>query len=187
MSGSANYADRLAKKIGYTNTFLHKEPRLDIMNPGEDQLNRYDFVISSDVLEHVPPPVALAFSNTLKLLSPNGVFVLTVPYTKEGATLEHFPDLHSYKLEPKDGKKILRNVTKDGRTQEFDRLIFHGGEGETLEMRVFSEQGVLNELRKAGFTDIQIHREPHAVFGILWPQDWSLPISARRPITVLSP
>ena len=56
-----------------------------------------------------------------------------------------------------------------------------GGEGNTLEMRVFSESGVLADLRKAGFEDIRIHREPRHEFGIHWIYDWSLPITARRP------
>ena len=65
--------------------------------------------------------------------------------------------------------------------QEFDNLVFHGGAGETLEMRVFSEAGVLEELRHAGFEDIRIRAEPHPDFGIRWEYGWSLPISARRP------
>jgi hypothetical protein len=56
-----------------------------------------------------------------------------------------------------------------------------------LEMRVFSESGVLRELEHAGFTDIHIHREPYSQFGIAWPQEWSLPISARRPLAQPSP
>ncbi len=35
-----------------------------------------DFVISSDVFEHVPPPVDIAFENTRRMLRPGGLFVL---------------------------------------------------------------------------------------------------------------
>lgn len=181
MSGAATYAERLAGRIGYVNTFLHKEPRLDIVSLNEEWLSRCDFVISSDVFEHVAPPVSRAFDNTLLLLKPGGVFVLTVPYTKTGQTVEHFPELYDYRLERREGNRILVNRTLDGRIQEFNDLVFHGGEGETLEMRVFSELGVLSELARAGFSDIRVHEEPCSEFGIVWPQPWSLPISARRP------
>lgn len=180
MSGATLYAKGLAKQLGYTNTFLHKAPHLDITQPGEAWLGQCDFVISSDVFEHVPPPVGRAFENTLHLLKPGGIFVFTVPYTKEGKTIEHFPDLHDYRLDSQNGHRVLVNTTAEGQRQEFSDLVFHGGEGETLEMRVFSEKGVIEELQRAGFTDIQIHREPCLEQGILWPQDWSLPISARR-------
>lgn len=180
MSGAATYSSRLAGKLGYTNTFLHKAPQLDITDPAPAWIGQCDFVISSDVFEHVPPPVSIAFSNVLRLLKPGGLFVLTVPYTKQGGTVEHFPELHHYQLESRDGKRVLVNSTRHGQRQEFDNLVFHGGEGETLEMRVFSESGVVEELRRAGFTDIRIHGESCPEFGIFWPQNWSLPITARR-------
>lgn len=181
MSGAATYAGRLAERIGYTNTFLHKPPFLDIVAPPEEWLSRCDFVISSEVFEHVPPPVSRAFENTLRLLKPGGVLVLTVPYAPVGEIVEHFPELHRYHVEKRDGKRVLVNATVNGSVQEFDHLVFHGGEGETLEMRVFSESGVLRELERAGFTDIHIHRETCSQFGITFLQEWSLPISARRP------
>lgn len=181
MSGARILADRLAERIGYTNTFLHKPPFLDIVAPPKEWLSHCDFVISSDVFEHVGPPVSRAFENTLRLLKPGGILVLTVPYAPQGGTIEHFPELHRYHIEKRDGKRVLVNVTADGGVQEFEHLVFHGGDGETLEMRVFSESGVLRELECAGFTDIHIHRESCPQFGIAWPQEWSLPISARRP------
>lgn len=180
MSGANTYADGLARKFSCTNTFLHKSPHLDITDPDSTWLERCDFVISSDVFEHVAPPVSVAFDNTFRLLKPGGLFVFTVPYKKQGATVEHFPALHNYQVESQNGRRVLVNVTTGGQRQEFDNLVFHGGEGETLEMRVFSEAGVMDELQRAGFTDIKIHREPCLEHGIIWPQDWSLPISARR-------
>ncbi len=181
MSGATTYAERLGSKLGYTNTFLHKAPRLDITNPDDHWHASCDFVISSDVFEHVAPPVRRAFENTFRLLKPGGVFVLTVPYAKTGTTVEHFPELHDYRIDDNNGRRVLFNTTPDGRNQTFSDLIFHGGDGETLEMRVFSESGVLDELRHAGFTDIRIHPQPCQEHGILWPHDWSLPMSARRP------
>ena len=181
MSGAETYARHLTERLSYTNTFLHKAPFLDIVDPSEEWLSRCDFVISSDVFEHVAPPVSRAFENTLRILKPGGILILTVPYAPAGETREHFPELHRYHVMNRNGKKVLVNVTDEGKVQEFDQLVFHGGEGETLEMRVFSESGVLEELERAGFVDIRVHREPYPQFGILWSQPWSLPITARRP------
>jgi SAM-dependent methyltransferase len=181
MSGAINYADRLQQKLSFTNTYLHKEPQLDITVPNPSWFNRCDFVISSDVFEHVAPPVYRAFDNTLRLLKPGGVFVLTVPYIKTGVTVEHFPELYDWRIERTATTCTLLNTTADGRSQRFGDLVFHGGEGETLEVRIFSQEGVLGELRRAGFTDIHMHGEPFAEFGIVWPDDWSLPITARKP------
>lgn len=183
MSGAANYVEQVARKLDFTNTYFHKPPHLDITAPEPQWLDQFDFVISSDVFEHVLPPVGRAFANALRLLKPGGVFLLTVPFTKTGDTVEHFPELHKCHLEKRDGEHILLNLTADGRCQQFDNLVFHGGEGETLEMRIFSETGVIAELKRAGFEAICIHDEPCSEFGIVWHQNWSLPISARRPKT----
>lgn len=181
MSGAATYAERLIKKTGYINTLLHKEPILDITGPENQWSAHCDFVISSDLFEHVATPVGRAFDGVFRMLKPGGVFVLTVPYTKVGATIEHFPELHEYRVEEREGKRILFNGTVDGRVQKFDDLIYHGGEGETLEMRVFLERDVIRELANAGFIDVRIRNESCKEFGILWQQDWSLPITVRRP------
>ena len=82
MSDWDGYAVRLAEKFRYTNTYFHQEPRLDISGPqlAECLLQSSDFIISSEVFEHVVPPVRRAFENTFKMLKPGGILVLTVPY-----------------------------------------------------------------------------------------------------------
>jgi SAM-dependent methyltransferase len=179
MSDWEGYAKPLSQKINYTNTYYHKEPRLDITSISESDENSVDFLISSDVLEHVAPPVNRAFQNARKMLKPGGVFVLSVPYGLTGDTAEHFPDLHEFRLETSWGRRTLINYTRDGRKEEFHDLVFHGGEGETLEMRVFSETGLMQELARAGFNHVQIMREPFYDYGIVWEKPWSLPIVAR--------
>ncbi|HSM51111.1 MAG TPA: methyltransferase domain-containing protein [Thermoanaerobaculia bacterium] len=182
MSGAETYAQRLAGKLGYTNTFLHREPRLDITAPDPSWLGRCDLVVSSDVLEHVAPPVAAAFGNCLRLLRPGGLLVLTLPFTRAGPHVEHFPVLHDFRIAEDDGRRVLLNSTADGRRQRFEDLVFHGGEGETLEMRVFSRESLLSHLAEAGFAQIALHPEPELRSGILWQHDWSLPATARRPL-----
>jgi len=48
----------LAKKFNHLNTFYDREPRLDITSPPPDVRGMLDFIVSSDVLEHVAPPVS---------------------------------------------------------------------------------------------------------------------------------
>lgn len=188
MSDWDGYARPLTKLLGYTNTYYHKEPKLDITNISASDEESLDFLISTDVFEHVAPPVILAFENARKILKKDGVFVFSVPYTLEEETQEHFPNLNEFKIEIRDGKRLLLNVKKDGSIEEFTDLVFHGGEGETLEMRVFSENGLLKVLKQAGFQDVQILKDPYFEFGIFWPSPWSLPIIARvknLPVSVI--
>jgi SAM-dependent methyltransferase len=182
MSDWTGYAQKLEAKLGYVNTFYHEEPRLDITAVDERQKGRYDFVISSEVFEHVPPPVSEAFDSLLELLRPGGFVVFTAPYVKASATVEHYPDLHEYELLEKDGRRQLRNVTRDRRIQWFSNLVFHGGDGATLEMRLFAESDLLAHFAAAGFSDVRVRSEPEEAAGIVWSESWSLPVTARRPL-----
>ena len=63
MSDPPRIADLLSEKFDYTNTFYHQAPRFDVLHPEPGDLGRYDFVISSEVMKHVPPPVETGFTN----------------------------------------------------------------------------------------------------------------------------
>lgn len=182
MSDSDEYAKPLADLLDYTNTYYHQDPMLDITNTSEDQVGTMDFIISSDVYEHVLFPVNRAFVNTAKLLKDNGVFVFTVPYTKEGEeTVEHFGQLHDFEIEKNQGEYILKDTDEAGQVRAFDDLIFHGGPGSTLEMRVFCEKSLMKELSDAGFKNVKVYDEPYLKYGIDWGDvTWSLPIAARK-------
>lgn len=179
MSGWDGYGSRLKSKLNYLNTFFHQEPRLDIMHIDPTWKGRFDVIISSDVFEHVVPPVSEAFVNVKRLLKPGGTLILTVPYTKEPTTREHFPDLHRYEILTQNGHYLLKNITRTGAEQWFDELVFHGGPGTTLEMRVFSETALRRELESADFHEILFHGEPTYDCGIVWHHNWSLPITAQ--------
>ena len=182
MSDADCYAKLLAARLGYTNTFYHREPLLDITNPAPNWLGVNDFVVTSDVFEHVPPPIQTAFDNLYALLKPGGVVVFSVPFSLESETREHYPDLHRFSIrwEGKAGW-VLENVTRDGRREEFRDLVFHGGPGSTLEMRLFSLAALQRHFAAAGFVDLRAHDEPHFEHGIFWWHPWSLVLSARRP------
>ncbi|MFN2508582.1 MAG: methyltransferase domain-containing protein [Chthoniobacterales bacterium] len=183
MTDSGRYASRLREKLGYQNTYYHQEPRLDVaaeeLSP--DLIESSDFIISSEVFEHILPPVERAFQNVLKILRPGGVFILTVPYRTAPDTIEHFPGLHDFVLIEENGKQVLRNVRKDGVVEEFRDLVFHMGSGATLEMRVFSERDLLRHLQRAGFETPTVHRCPDFKHGVWWPEAWSFPISGKKP------
>ena len=182
MSDRTGLARRLAKRFDYRNTFYHREPRLDILHVPDEWLQSLDFLISSDVLEHVVPPVDVAFANLRRLLKPGGLLLLSVPWVPDGETTEHFPELFDFTVDPAapDGP-VLRNRTRDGRRQEFRSLVFHGGPGKTLEMRVFSKSGLLRELENAGFANVRILADEHPPFGICWHEPWSIPVAAEAP------
>lgn len=183
MSCWEGYANKLARRLRYCNTFYHQEPKFDITRPDPSLEGTFDFVIASDVFEHVDPPVAAAFLNTRKLLKPKGVFIFSVPFSEYRGqpepTLEHFPDLHDYQIEEVDGNFRLRNVTREGELQWFDNLVFHGGPGSTLELRLFSGWSVLAELNAAGFEDITFYSGSDLRHGIYWANKWSTPLAAR--------
>lgn len=182
MSDAQCYASRLHSTFEYENTFFHCEPLLDITDPAERWLGRNDFVISSDVFEHVAPPVQRAFDNLHALLRPGGVAVFSVPFAVEGDTREHYPTLHRFALrEETPGSWVLENETVDGKVERFRDLVFHGGPGSTLEMRLFSLPALRRHFEQAGFADFQVHGEPMFQYGIFWPHPWSVTISARRP------
>jgi SAM-dependent methyltransferase len=176
-------ASRLAKKFDYQNTYFHQPPRLDIKGDlDSSQLGSYDFVISSEVFEHVLPPVRTAFVNVFRLLKPGGLLALTVPYGIQQETIEHYPRLYDFKIEKDKTEFIVKNQTREGTTEIFENPVFHGGPGATLEMRIFCERDLLQHLEKIGFTGIEIYRPSTFRFGIWWPEPWSLPISARKPL-----
>jgi SAM-dependent methyltransferase len=181
LSDWPGYAEPLATKLSYTNTFFHQEPYLDIVAPPKKWRRTCDFVISSDVFEHIPPPVSRAFAGVYALLKPGGLLVLTVPYGDNPATVEHFPELHQFKLVEIGGEYALVNRIRDGRFELHTDLVFHGGPGDTLEMRVFSRGHTTDLLQAAGFVDIQVHEELVPQWGIILQHLFGLPITARRP------
>jgi SAM-dependent methyltransferase len=180
MSDWDGYARLLGERLAYTNTFYHAEPHMDITDLDAGMEGRWDFLISTDVFEHIPPEgLESAFRNSRRLLVPGGVFVFSVPYHKTGETLEHFPELHEFTVIGEGESRRLVNTTADGREQAFDDLVFHGGEGMTLEMRVFAEPDLLRRLQAAGFSSIDVRIDHVPELGILWPMDWAVPIVAR--------
>lgn len=176
------YAERLSTAFAYRNTYLHHEPRLDVASPPPPELlGSCDFVLSSDVLEHVVPPYRRSLAHLRAMLRPGGVLVLTVPMAPAGETDEHFPDLHEHAVVELGPRPVLVNRTAQGDLQVFDDLVFHGGEGSTLEMRVVSAPDLLAALEEVGFVDVRPFSSPIPDHGIEWEGEWTWPVTARAP------
>ncbi len=180
-SDPGQYADKLADKFDYRNTFYHREPRFDLVNPPPHELGRYDFIVSSEVLEHVLPPVERAFEAILSLLKPTGVLVMTVPYSLEASMAEHYPQAFEFGYVQLGERVALVNRTKSGEVQVFDNPVFHiSWGGAALEMREFNETELRRMISQSGFSEILPYAEDDRQWGVVHSEKWSLPIVARK-------
>lgn len=153
LSDWEGYASRLRELCAYRNTYYHREPRIDICAPPAHEVGKHDFLISSDVFEHVPPPPIRAFNGAAAVLKQGGKFLLSVPMNRASTqTIEHYPRLHEYTVEQFDGEYRVVNSLAAGGTEVYLHPRFHGGPGQTLEMRWFSETHVRELLSRSGFS-----------------------------------
>jgi SAM-dependent methyltransferase len=180
MTDKACYARILAEKFDYTNTFYDREPRLDFTESHEHMWNEYDFILSSDVFEHVAPPVESGFLEVHRLLKPTGFFVSTMPCSQTDEMREHFPDLYQYRIVPLGDTTVLINRRRDGRLELRNDLVFHGGAGATLEMREFGLSAWKNNLLAAGFREVDFFLDDLPDIGIVFDADVSQPIISRK-------
>lgn len=180
MSDKPCYASILQEKFDYQNTFYDREPRVDFSKPHPDLYGTLDFVVSADVLEHVAPPVEATLTEVFRMLKPHGFLVATVPCSSDETLLEHYPDLHQYRILPLGGTPVLVNRRRDGHLEVTDRLVFHGGDGATLEMRQFTVPALYEKLLTAGFTDARLFNENVPEIGILFDYDVSQPLIAAK-------
>src|SRR5437764_4318378 len=133
MTDKQGYAEILAEKFDYTNTYYDREPRFDFTEPHPRLYGTYDFILSADVLEHIAPPVERAIEESCKLLKPHGLLGITVFCHPSDQLREHFPHLHEFRVVPLGDSMVLVNRRADGTVEVRDDLIFHGGTGATLE------------------------------------------------------
>jgi hypothetical protein len=133
----------------------------------------------------VAPPVEAAFQSAVELLKPGGFLAMSAPYSLEDTTREHFGDLHEYSVVRAGGNLALVNRTRGGDWQVFDQLVFHGGAGDTLELRLFSESSLRRLLTAAGCDRVSFIAEDFPRFGIVNQGAGSLPVIAGKgPFTL---
>lgn len=141
-------ARRLSQLFFYTNSFYHQFPRVDITNPPAETLGRFEFIVCSDVLEHVPPPVDVALVGLLQMLKPGGFAVLSVPCQESSDTLEYYPELSTFEF----AGEVLHWTDSHGQTHTDNHPEMHGGAGQTLAFRHWARQDLINRLLRAGFS-----------------------------------
>jgi hypothetical protein len=94
MSGTSIYADSIPRICSCKNYYYQQEPRLLVTDLSDWCSDPLDFVITSDVFEHLLYMVDVAFMNLRRLLKSSGVVVFSAPYNVYGATLGHFTDFN---------------------------------------------------------------------------------------------
>jgi SAM-dependent methyltransferase len=180
MTDKPGYAEILADKFDYTNTYYGREPRFDFTESHPGLYRGYDFILSADVLEHVAPPVDRVLAEIYRLLKPQGFLVATVPCAPGGEMREHFPDLYEDRVAPLGNSAVLINRRRDGGLEIREDLSFHGGGGDTLEMRRFGIAGARAAALAAGFREAVFWNDNVPGIGILFDADVSQPFLARK-------
>jgi len=153
--------------VKYQNTFFDENPILDISNPPREFRNNIDILINSDVLEHVMFPISKSLVGALKVLRKGGTMILTVPYSLRGPSVEHFPWMTNYTVDIEVDPARVIGFDEHGESTILPEPVFHGGPGNTLEMRQLSLPVIVDELKKAGFSRIQHFYESIPELGIV--------------------
>jgi len=111
----------------------------DVMNLGFEA-NSFDFVLSFDVLEHVPFPEK-AFTEIYRILDENGLFLFSVPFSSNSQS-----------------DVIRASLRNDGSIEHHLPAEYHGNpvdpEGGALCFRYFG-WGMLEQIKKIGFKNVR--------------------------------
>jgi SAM-dependent methyltransferase len=163
LSDHMSLVGALGAKFGYTNSYYHQFPRLDLLAIPVEQQHVFDFVICSDVLEHVPPPADLALTGVYQLLKNGSFAILSVPpwAGREAPTKEFYPDLASW-VEFEDR---VEWIDGEGRPHVDHSPEFHGGQGQTLAFREWGMEDFCIRLLDVGFKVVQ-EIEPCPELGV---------------------
>lgn len=150
ISDDVELSSRLSTKFFYANTFFDTFPNLDIRKIPNIACGAFEFVSCSDVLEHIDVDIKKAIRGISKLLKPDGFAVLSVPITHTSERLEFYPQLKTFnvlgetvKWVDKNGKKFIDKFPE-----------FHGGRGQNLAFRQFTDESFKEIILNNGFTSI---------------------------------
>jgi SAM-dependent methyltransferase len=180
ISDQPSYARILAEKFDYTNTFYDREPRLDLAELHPQLYGTYGFILLADVIEHIAPPIERALEEAFRLLKPHGFLGITIFCNPADQMREHFPELNEFRIVQLGKSSVLVNRRRNGILEVRDDLVFHGGAGATLEMREFGITELSAKLLAAGFLEVHLLTDNLPRIGILFDQDVSQPLIARR-------
>lgn len=85
--------------------------------------------------------------------------------------------MYNYLLKNEGGQFTPHNTTVDDKNEIFENLIFHGGPGSTLEMRIFCQSDLINHFQNAGFKKLNfldVENPDLKKYGICWENNYSL-------------
>jgi SAM-dependent methyltransferase len=155
LSDAPPLSPALASRFFYTNTFYHQYPHLDITNPPPELDGELDFIVCSDVLEHIPYLlIEPALAGLLRCLRPRGVAVITVPVAGE-RTYEYYPGLTEFELVEQESRPPVVNWTDTAGVRHTDTSPdMHDGGGLTLTFRLWGPKDVEARLLSAGFEPV---------------------------------
>jgi len=150
-SDDIKIAKQLVNKFDYVNTYYHKGPKLDLTDVDPQWRECAQFVICSDVLEHVPPPTHFAIEGLYSVVASGGAAIISIPYTTADTTIEFYPKLERDEVQ---GNQVIWHDSNG--VQHFDdNPEFHGGAGQTLAFRVWSLAKFEEALLRAGFSSVE--------------------------------
>src|SRR5579885_1624824 len=124
-------AQVLGSRFTYCNTYLDASPRFDIRSD-PSPLGPLDFLIASEVFEHVEPPVTQAFRNAAGLLKSSGVMLLTVPWVWDGNPKQAIPELFDWKLDREGDRWLVLNRKQNGDVERFHDMVWDDTAGPSL-------------------------------------------------------
>jgi SAM-dependent methyltransferase len=140
----------LHQHFAYTNSHLDRFPVLDLCQIPDHTRSSVEFVVCSDVLEHVRPPLSEALNGLYSLVKPGGFAVVTVPLHSTQDEAELYKDLVSYEF----ANKTLLWKDSMGHDHADSNPTLHEGEGLVLVFRTFSHRSIVSCLLQAGFASV---------------------------------
>lgn len=171
VSDSHVYAELLAAKYNYTNTFYHCEPYLDVESRFSFlEYKPIDFIICNDIIEHTTLPPAEVIPILYEALRPGGVLVLCAPTYKLTHHIEKYPSFDHYEVEQTARGYKVHFKSKLGVPFDDVNPCFHGGPGRVLEIRLISDENLFNNLRSVGFVVSQLSDSLLKQYGAWWPE-----------------
>jgi SAM-dependent methyltransferase len=147
---SQTIASRLPAALSYVNCHLNKFPTLDLTQPPANSLGFFEFAICSEVLEHVTGDPKAAIDGLYTILRPGGFAVVTVPTAQNH--VEWYPHLLEVVKQTQD---FVEWKDRDGCSNMNFSPEYHGGTGDVLSFRVFSDFSIKKLLTESGFRAIE--------------------------------
>jgi SAM-dependent methyltransferase len=150
ISDDINLSVALHSKFFYSNSYYDAFPYLDIRSVPINAKDSFEFVTCSDVLEHIDTGINEAFQGLRSLIRPGGFVVASVPIDRHEGHSEFYVDLENFEIEP----DRVQWVNSKGEQFIDDSPEFHGGRGQNLAFRQFSETSFDKSLISAGFSKL---------------------------------